>query len=725
MSALRVWPGQPYPLGAHWDGRGVNFALFSLHAERVELCLFDAAGRRETARVPLAEYTDEVWHAYLPDLRPGQLYGYRVYGPYAPERGHRFNHHKLLLDPYARLLHGAVRWHDALYGYRVGDPREDLSFDGRDSARYMPKCVVVADPVDGRQWRRPRTPWRRSVLYELHAGGYTRRHPQVAEDLRGSFRALAEPVVIDHLSELGVTALELLPVHAHLDERRLVEAGRVNYWGYNTLAYFAPDNRFLTRPDLGEFRLLARELHAAGIELLLDVVFNHTAEGDRLGPTLSFRGIDNATYYHLDPSNPRFGLDFTGCGNSLNLARPRVLQLVLDALRYWAQEMGADGFRFDLATTLARRAAVRSTGLEVDFDPEASFLAAVRQDPQLASLKLVAEPWDLGPRGYRLGGFPAGWGEWNDRFRDTARGFWRGDAGQAPTLASRMTGSSDLFPNHGRRPTASVNYVTAHDGFTLRDLVSYARKHNTANGEHNRDGSDHNLSWNGGVEGPSDDPAVEASRRCQMRNLLATLLLSHGTPMLLAGDEFGHSQGGNNNAYCQDNDTAWPDWGRLQQPAGADLQRFLQRLLRLRATHGVFRRDRFFKGQAIDGGQKDILWLNPDGSERQGHDWQQHPHWLAFVVNGAAGAEQPGAHGGSRLDSSFLVILHAGEKPARLVAPPADVGAFWQRVLDTRDETGHGDGWRLKAGAACEVPARCVLVFECPPHPRPQERPAS
>ncbi|WP_440941157.1 glycogen debranching protein GlgX [Immundisolibacter sp.] len=717
MSALRVWPGRPYPLGTHWDGRGVNFALFSLHAERVELCLFDAAGRRETDRVRLAEYTDEVWHAYLPDLRPGQLYGYRVYGPYAPERGHRFNHHKLLLDPYARLLHGDVRWHDALYGYRVGDPREDLSFDSRDSARYMPKCVVVGDPVDGRQWRRPNTPWRRSVLYELHVGGYTRRHPQVRDDLRGSFRALAEPVVVDHLRGLGVSAVELLPVHAHLDERRLVDDGRVNYWGYNTLAYFAPDNRFLTRPDLGEFRLLARELHAAGIELLLDVVFNHTAEGDRLGPTLSFRGIDNATYYHLDPANPRYGLDFTGCGNSLNLARPRVLQLVLDALRYWVQQMGVDGFRFDLATTLARRAAVHGTGLEADFDPEAGFFAAVRQDPQLAGCKLIAEPWDLGPRGYRLGGFPAGWGEWNDRFRDTARGFWRGDAGHAPALASRMTGSSDLFPNHGRRPAASVNYVTAHDGFTLRDLVTYSRKHNAANGERNRDGSDHNLSWNCGVEGVTDDPAIERLRRRQMRNLLATLVLSQGTPMLLAGDEFGHSQAGNNNAYCQDNPIAWLDWERLQQPDGGDLHRFLQRVLRLRAAHGVFRRDRFFKGEALDGAQKDILWLTPDGGERDGHDWQLHPHWLAFVISGAAGAEHPGGHGGSRLDSSFLVILHAGAASVRFVAPPAAGGAAWRRVLDTQEETGRGDGWQLEAGTVLEVPARCLLVFECPVQP--------
>ena len=703
----RVWPGQPYPLGAHWDGRGVNFALFSLHAEKVELCLFDGAGSRQTARVVLPEYTDEVWHGYLPDLRPGQLYGYRVYGPYEPERGHRFNHHKLLIDPYARLLHGAVRWHDALYGYRIGDARGDLSFDTRDSARYVPKCVVVDDAADADHWRRPRTPWRRSVIYEMHAGGYTRRHPQVPDALRGSFRGLAEPAPVAYLADLGVTAVELLPVHAHLDERRLFDAGLSNYWGYNSIGFFAPDNRFLTRPDPGEFRLLARTLHEAGIELLLDVVYNHTGEGSELGPTLSFRGIDNASYYHLNPAAPRHTRDFTGCGNSLNLAQPRVLQLVLDSLRYWVQQMGVDGFRFDLATTLARE------GPDGGFDPGSGFFDAVRQDPVLAGVKLIAEPWDLGPGGYRLGGFPAGWGEWNDRYRDTVRRFWRGDTGQVAALASRLTGSSDIFPNHGRRPTASINFITAHDGFTLRDLVSFEHKHNAANGEHNRDGTDNNLSWNCGVEGPSEDPAIGALRQQQMRNLLATLLLSQGTPMLLAGDEFGHTQGGNNNAYCQDNAISWPDWTRLEQEEGAALQRYLRRLLRLRERHGVFRRDRFFTGRSITvSGHKDIVWLNADGSEKADHDWQAEPHLLACLLDGEAGVEHLGPQGQSRRDDSYLVILHAGAEAVVFQMPPTGLGASWRRVFDTCAADGHGDGLTVPAGGKCSLPPRCVQVFE-------------
>ncbi|MFZ5493060.1 MAG: glycogen debranching protein GlgX [Pseudomonadota bacterium] len=703
----RVWPGAPYPLGAHWDGRGVNFALFSVHAERVELCLFDATGRRETARVALPEYTDEVWHGYLPEMGPGQLYGYRVYGPYDPERGHRFNHHKLLLDPYARLLHGTVRWHDALYGYRVGDARADLSFDSRDSARYMPKCVVVANAGNLPPTPRPRQPWRRSVIYELHAGGYTRLHPDVPAPLRGSFRGLAEPAVVAYLADLGVTAVELLPVHAHVDERRLVESRLSNYWGYNTIGFFAPDNRFLSGTDPAEFRLLARALHEAGIELLLDVVYNHTAEGGELGPTLSFRGIDNAVYYHAEPAAPRHVRDFTGCGNSLNLSQPRVLQLVLDSLRYWVQHMGVDGFRFDLATTLAREQA------DAAFDPGCGFFDAVRQDPVLADVKLIAEPWDLGPGGYRLGGFPPGWGEWNDRYRDTVRRFWRGDTEQIAALASRLTGSSDLFINHGRRPTASVNFITAHDGFTLRDLVSYEHKHNAANGEDNRDGTDNNLSWNCGVEGPTDDAAIRTLRLRQMRNLLATLMLSQGTPMLLAGDEFGHSQGGNNNAYCQDNPIGWPDWSRLGEPEGAALHRYVRRLLRLRKRHGVFRRDRFFTGQAMTAsGQPDIVWLNSDGTEKNGDDWQAEPHLLACVLDGEAGVEHLGPHGESRRDDSYLVALHAGSTPTLLRMPTPPHGLAWKRVFDTSSDDGQGDGEILPAGAQSSLPAHCVQVFQ-------------
>jgi glycogen operon protein len=629
-----------------------------------------------------------------------------VYGPYDPERGHRFNHHKLLIDPYARLLQGAVRWHDALHGYRIGDARGDLSFDTRDSARYMPKCVVVEDAVPTRE-PRPHRPWRRSVIYELHAGGYTRLNPAVPPGLRGRFRGLAEPAVIAYLSDLGVTAVELLPIHAHVDERRLTDAGLGNYWGYNSIGFFAPDNRFLTRADPGEFRLLTRTLHEAGIEVLLDVVYNHTAEGGETGPTLSFRGIDNAVYYHAQPTAPRHARDFSGCGNSLNLAEPRVLQLVMDSLRYWVQQMGVDGFRFDLASTLAR------DGAQAGFDPGSGFFDALRQDPVLAGVKLIAEPWDVGAGGYRLGGYPAGWGEWNDQYRDTVRRFWRGDAGQVAVLASRLTGSSDIFGRHGRRPTASVNFITAHDGFTLRDLVSYEHKHNEANGEQNRDGTDNNLSWNGGAEGPTDDPAIEAVRVKQMRNLLATLMLSQGTPMLLAGDEFGHTQHGNNNAYCQDSPVAWLDWASQTTGEGAALYRYLRRLMRLRARHGVFRRDRFFTGEELGANdQKDIVWLNADGSETRDDDWHAAPHVLAFVLNGEAGVEHLGPQGESRRDDSYLVILHAGAQELPFAAPPATLGSAWRRVFDSNADDGRGDSLTVPASGPFVVPSRCVQVFE-------------
>ena len=545
-------PGSDFPLGAHWDGSGVNFALFSAHATRVELCLFDRSGRRETHRIPLPEHTHEVWHGYFPRIRPGQLYGYRVHGPYAPEAGHRFNPNKLLLDPYALALHGNLRWHDALFGYRVGSPRGDLTYDRRDSAFVMPKCVVT-DPAHS--WgddRRPNTPWTRTVVYEAHVKGMTARHPDIPPRLRGTFEGMAERGVIEHLTKLGVTAVELLPVQAFFDDRYLVDKGLRNYWGYNTLGFFAPAPRFLTeRGNIDEFKLMVRRLHEAGIEVIMDVVYNHTAEGNQMGPTMSFRGIDNASYYVLG-DDPRYTFDTTGTGNSLNLKNGRVLQMVMDSLRYWVEDCHVDGFRFDLASTLGRDRDV--------FDPDSVFLEATRQDPVLSRVKLIAEPWDTGPGGYQLGNYPPGWAEWNDKYRDVTRAFWKGEQGQVRELADNLLGSSRLFEHRGRRPWASVNFVTAHDGFTLADTVSYEQKHNEANGEGNMDGHSHNLSRNWGAEGPTDDPGILAVRQRMMRNLLTTLLFSQGTPMILMGDEVARSQGGNNNAYCQDSEMNYLAW---------------------------------------------------------------------------------------------------------------------------------------------------------------------
>ncbi|MGD8811047.1 MAG: glycogen debranching protein GlgX, partial [Gammaproteobacteria bacterium] len=548
----RLGGGLPHPLGANWDGSGVNFAFFSAHAEKVELCLFDPSGRREVERIALPEYTHEVWHGYLHDVRPGQLYGYRVHGPYAPAEGHRFNPNKLLLDPYAKALHGDLRWHDAAFGYRVGHPREDLAMDRRNSAFVMPKCVVVDPAVTWGPDIRPHVPWAETIIYEAHVKGMTVRHPDVQDPLRGTFAGLAEPKAIDHLVKLGVTAVELLPVQAFFDDRYLVQKGLVNYWGYNTIGFFAPATRYISpQGDIHEFKLMVRRLHEAGIEVLLDVVYNHTAEGNHLGPTLSFKGADNASYYILD-SDPRYYFDVTGCGNTLNLKNSRVLQMVMDSLRYWVDEVHVDGFRFDLATALGREREA--------FDQHAVFFEAVRQDPVLSQMKLIAEPWDIGPEGYQLGNFPPGFAEWNGQFRDGVRSFWRGDEGAMPDLARSFLGSADLFDHGGRRPWASVNFATAHDGFTLIDLLSYNRKHNDANLEGNNDGHDDNRSWNCGVEGATDDPAILDTRDRQRRNVMATLLLSQGTPMLLMGDEIGRSQHGNNNAYCQDNEITWMQW---------------------------------------------------------------------------------------------------------------------------------------------------------------------
>ena len=624
-----VWPGRPYPLGAAWDGKGVNFALFSAHAEKVELCLFDRSGLREEARVRLPEYTDEVWHAYLPDARPDLLYGYRVYGPYDPARGHRFNPNKLMIDPYARSLHGRLRWSDALFGYRVGSPREDLAMDRRDNARFIPKCRVVEPAFTWGEERRPQTPWEETIILELSVRGITKRHPGVEPDHRGTFSGLASPAMIDYLVELGITAVELLPVHAAVDERHLVDRGLANYWGYNTIGFFAPDPRLLPVGSIADFKTMVKRLHDAGIEVLLDVVYNHSGEGNHLGPTLAFRGIDNASYYRLD-AEARFYQDFTGTGNTLNLDHPRVLALVMDSLRYWATEMHVDGFRFDLCPTLARENGEYSQG--------SAFFDAVRQDPLMAGLKLIAEPWDIGPYGYQLGNFPPGWAEWNGQYRDSLRRFWKGDQGLVADVASRVAGSSDIFGYRGRRPWASINFITAHDGFTLQDLVSYNDKHNEPNGEDNRDGTTPISVGIAGSRDRADDPEIMALRDRQKRNLLASLLLSLGVPMLLAGDEIGRSQRGNNNAYCQDNEISWTDWENIR-PEDEELRRFVSYLIHLRRQHRVFSRPRFFRGEVLsEAGVKDITWFTPAGEEAKDEDWSNPVALsLGYVLSGAAG----------------------------------------------------------------------------------------
>ena len=680
-TSYRVWPGRPSPLGATWDGSGANFALFSTHAEKVELCLFNERGTKEVARIRLPEYTHEVWHGYLPDVSPGQLYGYRVYGPYAPQQGHRFNPHKLLIDPYAKELAGEIRWHDALFGYRVGHDKVDLSFDRRDSARYMPKCRLV-DPAFTWGNRPAPRPWHETILYEMHVRGFTRCHPQLSGRVRGTFAGLCRPPVLDYLRELGITAVELLPVHAFIHDRHLIERGLRNYWGYNSIGFFAPHTEYLSRGDQSEFKTFVQHMHNAGIEVILDVVYNHTAEGNHLGPTLSLRGIDNKAYYCLNEDQPRYYGDFTGTGNALELRHRNVLRMVIDSLRYWVLEMGVDGFRFDLATTLAR--------YRGEFHEHASFLDAVAQDPVLAQIKLIAEPWDIGPGGYRLGQFPPGWAEWNDRYRDTVRRFWRGDPGQLPDLATRLSGSADVFNRLGRRTWASVNFVTAHDGFTLRDLVSYNHKHNEANLEDNRDGQDDNLSWNGGVEGSTDDREINRLRQQRQRNFLATLLLSQGVPMLVAGDEFGRSQNGNNNAYCQDNEISWVDWEGIDN-AGRSLLGFVRALIRLRREHIVFHRNRFFHSRAIPGTDvQDVLWLRADGREMTEDDWRDgERRALGVRLSGEAGLIHLTERGEQEPDDTFLLLFNGGLQEVAFPLPGlGGQSQGWRLLFDTARDNG-------------------------------------
>jgi isoamylase len=705
-TGIRVWPGQPYPLGATWDGRGVNFAIYSEYGTKVELCLFDSPdARRESARVTLPENTDLVWHGYFPDLTPGQLYGYRVQGPYEPEKGHRFNANKIVLDPYAKSIGRDLRWADELFGYKLGDPAADLSFDPRDNAPFAPLARVIDPSFTWGDDRPPRTPMHKSVIYEMHVRGFTKLHPAVPEKLRGSYAAIGSDPVLDHLTSLGVTAVEFLPIHYHVDDRHLVEKGLVNYWGYNSLGFFAPDPRYDSPKSqldaVSEFKSMVRSLHAAGIEVILDVVYNHTAEGNQMGPTLSFRGIDNAAYYKLSPESPRHYMDFTGCGNTFSMINPRVLQLIMDSLRYWITEMHVDGFRFDLASTLAREL--------YDVNKLGAFFDIVHQDPVISKVKLIAEPWDLGAGGYQVGNFPILWSEWNGKYRDCVRKFWKGEAGMLPEFATRFSGSSDLYEWSSRRPHASINFVTCHDGFTLNDLVSYDHKHNEANGENNRDGADDNHSWNCGVEGPADDPKIIDLRERKKRNFLATLILSEGVPMLLAGDEIGHTQKGNNNAYCQDNELTWLNWELDEHKE--QLLRFTRRVLDLYHEEPVFQRRRFFHGSAPEeGGNPDIVWLAPSGSPMKPEDWQAGFGRCVGVVLSGRSIDMD-EHGEEIHGNTILLIFNADHGLAiDFSLPGVPEGAQWEVVFDTFTPDAEPSE-PLPAGATYRVNPCTVVVL--------------
>jgi isoamylase len=675
----RIWPGAPYPIGATWDGQGVNFALFSEHATGVELCLFDRPEDGvESARLELPERTDFVWHGYFPDVRPGQLYGYRVHGPYAPEQGHRFNPNKLLLDPYALAVTGPIDWDDATHGYTIGHPDGDLSFDERDSAQHMPKGVVVDPTFSWGDDRHPETPTNRTVIYEAHVRGLTMRHPRIDDEIRGTYLAVASDPILDHLLDLGVTAVELLPVHQFVDDRILLERGLRNYWGYNTLGFFAPEVRYATGghgQQVYEFKTMVKTLHRAGIEVILDVVYNHTAEGNHLGPTLSFKGIDNASYYRLHPESSRYYYDFTGTGNSLNMNHPRVVQLVMDSLRYWVTEMHVDGFRFDLAPTLARDwNGVNRLG---------AFFSAIQQDPILRQVKLIAEPWDVGPDGYQVGNFPVGWSEWNDKYRSTVRRFWRGDQGQLPELASRLAGSADLYQASGRRTYASVNFVTAHDGFTLADLTSYEQKHNEANGEGNNDGADDNASRNWGAEGPTDAEQIQRMRQQVRKNFLATLFFSQGMPMLLHGDELGRTQRGNNNVYCQDNEISWIDWD-LDADA-RELLEFTKSCIRLVHANPVFRHRSFLSGSSGRGPDdlRDVVWLRPDGQEMDEGNWADASGQVLGMLCHGRAVDEVDWRGRPVYGETVLLLLNGGPRTRVFTLPEMDDPGAWQLLLNT------------------------------------------
>ena len=704
-SPTTQWPGQPYPLGATWDGKGVNFALFSEHATGVELCLFESAeAETESVRIRFTEYTDHVWHAYLPEVLPGQLYGYRVSGSYEPQLGHRFNANKILLDPYAKGIGRNLNWADEVFGYRVGDPESDLAFDDRDSAAFAPLAVVVDPAFTWGNDQHPRTPWHKTILYELHVKGFTQLQQGLPERLRGTYAGLASESVIKHLTDLGITAVELQPVHYFLHDRHLLNRGLTNYWGYNTLGYFAPSSQYAAQPirqdAVQQYKMMVAALHQAGIEVILDVVYNHTAEGNQLGPTLSMRGIDNLAYYKLTDPDRRYYRDYTGTGNSLNVRHPRVLQLIMDSLRYWVTYMHVDGFRFDLASTLAREL--------YDVDRLGAFFDIIHQDPILSQVKLIAEPWDVGEGGYQVGKFPVLWSEWNGIYRDNVRRFWKGDEGLLPDFATRLSGSSDLYEGEGRKPYASINFITCHDGFTLHDFVSFDEKHNEANGENNQDGTNENYSWNCGVEGPTNDSAINALRAQQKRNLMATLLLSAGVPMILAGDEIGHTQQGNNNAYCQDNETTWLKWSLTDEQR--DFLRFVRSVINIRQTQPVFQRRKFFLGRQIDGAHiPDISWFQPTGEEMSDAAWNAgYTQCLGVLLPGNLICDVD-KRGDPIVGDSITLLVNAHYQPIPFALPSLGEDQEWERLIDTADP--EAATIKHKSGEQYEIAGRSMVIF--------------
>lgn len=695
--------GSPYPLGATYDGKGVNFSLYAENATGVELCLFDRENNKNSAvTIPVSERTHQVWHVYIPDIHPGQLYGYRVHGPYEPEQGLRFNPNKLLIDPYAKAIAGTLEWNDALFGYQIGHPDGDLSYSETDSASYIPKSVVVDNSFDWEGVKPPRTPMHQSIIYEAHVKGFTALHPDIPEDIRGTYAALSHPITIEHLTSLGVTAIELMPVHHFISDRHLQEKGLTNYWGYNSIGFFAPDARYASSGIHGEqvreFKEMVKALHRAGIEVILDVVYNHTGEGNEMGPTLSFRGIDNSAYYRL-AEDPRYYMDYTGTGNTLNARLPNVLRLIMDSLRYWIEEMHIDGFRFDLASTLARELH--------EVNKLSSFFDVIHQDPLISQVKLIAEPWDIGEGGYQVGEFPAGWAEWNGKYRDCIRDYWIGADSMLGEFAERLTGSSDLYKDDYRNPAASINFITAHDGFTLHDLVSYNDKHNDANGEDNQDGESHNRSWNCGYEGPTEDEEINDMRSKQKRNLLSTLFLSQGVPMLVAGDEIGRTQQGNNNAYCQDNEISWIDWKAVDH----ELLSFTKQLIAFRSAHPAFCRRKWFQGRPIKGiGVEDIIWFLPEGNEMDDQHWENDfARSLAVYLNGE-GIPSLDNEGNKITDNTFYLIFNAYWEDISYKLPDEKYGKRWVKVLDSH-KADIKEYEQLDAGETISVPGRCIIVF--------------
>jgi isoamylase len=708
MTPVKIWLGYPYPLGATWLGNGVNFAIFSETATSVDLCLFDSVDApQENMRIPVTEHTDQVWHVFLPDVKPGQLYGYRVNGPYDPKHGMRFNSSKLLLDPYAKAIAGEINWADEMFGYVVGDKLEDLTRDFRDDAWGMPKAVVIDNAFDWGNDKRPGIPLHQSVIYEAHVKGFTKLSLNVPEELRGTYAGVGSAAAIEYLKELGVTAIELLPVHAYVDDKVLIDRGLRNYWGYNTIGFFAPEAKYSSSGAMGgqvtEFKNMVRNLHAAGLEVILDVVYNHTAEGNHLGPTLSFRGIDNPAYYRLLPEDVRLYMDFTGTGNTFNLLHPRTVQLVMDSLRYWVNDMHVDGFRFDLASTLARD----QTGV----NKLHAFFEIIHQDPVISQVKLIAEPWDVGEGGYQVGNFPVLWAEWNGKYRDEVRRFWKGDEGRIGEMAYRLTGSPDLYQTTGRRPYASINFITAHDGFTLNDLVSYIEKHNEANGENNNDGDNNNHSWNCGAEGPTDDPKINTLRARQRRNFLTTLFLSQGVPMLCGGDEWGRTQKGNSNAYCQDNEISWLNWERDEKQNA--LLDFTKKLIRLRREHPVFRRPKFFQGRRIHGSDiRDVMWFNEGGNEISDEEWASPlVRCLEMLLSGDT-VDVLNFQGEPIRDETFLLLLNGYHEPIPFVLP-GEEHVEWELILDTVDEEGFlREPRKFASGDDVEVSARAAYLLK-------------